>query len=134
MIKISELRVGNLVYAGNKQHEGEIVEITSIHGKAFVFESKDAHGEPYSAISHPDDTLGIPLTEEWLVKFGAEKTGGDYSNTYSLDDGDVFIRLDEDGVWFEGNDLGTDNDVPIETVHHFQNFYFFKTLKELTIK
>ncbi len=115
MIKDTELRKGNIVGA---TIAGEI------HGKLaehIIQDGKD--------IDNANWYFPLPLTEEWLVKFGAEQTDDDQPNRYSL--GDDIIRIDEDGVWFEGNDLGTDNNVPIKTVHHFQNFYFFKTLKEI---
>jgi hypothetical protein len=70
----------------------------------------------------------IPLTEEWLLKFGFEKTDshGDFEyliDRYSYFRGSFYIAdCDECG-----------ESVEIQYVHQLQNLYFALTGEELTI-
>jgi hypothetical protein len=74
----------------------------------------------------------IPLSEEWKLKFGFEKTEWDNFNSYRLMIGnnDYAIILYSDGNC-EVGDIIT---CKIEYVHQLQNFYFALTGKELILK
>ena len=71
----------------------------------------------------------IPLTEEWLLKFGFEKTEWDNFNSYRLIIGnnDYAIVLYSDGNC-EVGDIIT---CKIEYVHQLQNLHFALTGMEL---
>lgn len=75
----------------------------------------------------------IPLTEEWLLKLGFEKTLNQYrieTNVNTRNGNNVpFIILDIDG--FEYDDLRLQT--KIKYVNHLQNLYFALTGEELTI-
>jgi len=68
----------------------------------------------------------IPLTEEWLLKFGFEKLEG-WDDMYYFQIGDFQIH--------EYNVSGYEfDDFDIKNVHQLQNLYFALTGEELTIK
>lgn len=72
----------------------------------------------------------IPLTEEWLVKFGFEireshTTDRFWKNDFLFKDGKLYIHFSMD----EG-----DFYVECKYVHQLQNLYFDLTGEELTIK
>ena len=115
-MKASELRIGN--------------KIKNIKGTEFNVLPEDF----LEINANPDNYQGIPLTEEWLLKFGCTKETdtapgiGDFS-------------------WYEKEELGHDinffsHGVGIigithkymKYVHEFQNLYFALTGKELEIK
>jgi hypothetical protein len=121
-MKASELRIGNLLRDKVSKTELEVVELTENNITTKVidrskFPLKDGWGLEY-----------IPLTEEWLLKFGFienEEHGyfefdrfivayNDLIDSFYLCDIDVFVK--------------------IETVHHLQNLYFAIRNKELTLK
>jgi hypothetical protein len=74
---------------------------------------------------------GIPLTEEWLVKFGFERTG--YENLF-LSNGKLDISGDPEQDIPFGLRINNSIDVYFEHVHTFQNFYYALIGEELTIK
>jgi len=72
----------------------------------------------------------IPLTKEWLLKFGFDYVGDDdcgYNYRHSETRMVIWDRLD--GLYFR-SDLG---DVKLECVHYFQNLFFCLTGKEVEI-
>lgn len=66
----------------------------------------------------------IPLTEEWLLKFGAVKTKSDAVNTHWRLHDRIIIQSDN---WF----LDYVSRIRLETVHQFQNFFFALRNEEL---
>ncbi len=84
-----------------------------------------------TAIKDEDWLLPIPLTEEWLLKFGFEKHKNNYeeaeSHNYYLN-GLKYISCDDN--WCLFNCLIKN----IEYVHQLQNLTFALTNEELTIK
>jgi hypothetical protein len=111
-MEINELRIGNWVKTDNE------FQLTPNHWYDMgwgVFDFNQI--EP------------IPLTEEWLVKFGFEKNYS-YSEYSSFYDKNNRFRIEsyKDGViWF--CDL-----CEIKSVHQFQNLYFALTEQELKVK
>jgi len=76
-----------------------------------------------------DGLKPIPLTEEWLIKFGFQ------DNTIRI--GEMQIIFDEDyGSYYLGDEqeIGLNPDLEIKHVHQLQNLYFALTNEELTIK
>jgi hypothetical protein len=137
MMESKELRIGNLVYYGK---ENEIHEV-SPYG---LFTNEEVRTLPYSP---------IPLTDEWLVKFGFKRiifcknerdqefiNVGYVFNEYEPNEYDPYLIMDlvygyqlalftddnEDYITFEAR--------PFHFVHQLQNLYFALTGEELTIK
>lgn len=130
-MKANELRIGNLVFeekgypamariVGIK--ENNIIEIYSFmanNGADFNYECECSSCEP------------IPLTEEWLLRFGFKKK----EHTYELGWFIVFFsEFSEYGLWLEDNEGGVLNDKAMKYVHQLQNLYFALTGEELKIK
>lgn len=112
-MKASELRIGNIVrYGANNR---------VLDAELFLQLLK------YTTPFDP-----IPLTEEWKLKFGFEKTEWDNFNSYRLMIGnnDYTIVLYSDGNC-EVGDIIT---CKIEYVHQLQNLYFALKSEELTFK
>lgn len=116
-----ELRIGN--YATDSIETGAI---TVFNNDACVLKHKS--GIVKCRIS---DLQPIPLTKEWLLKFGFEQQKwGDFILTYyrkgnilySLSDGNV--ELNEPNICL----------TQLKHVHQLQNLYFALTGEELTIK
>jgi hypothetical protein len=113
-MKATELRIGNYYY----------------HPIALSFERMDDVDFISSFIEKFEP---IPLTEEWLLKFGFEATKeANYINVdfsqYSIGD---FMVEDNGACYWDFETLG--NDLYIETVHQLQNLYHALTGNELTI-
>ena len=118
-ITASELRIGNYVFDGNR----ELTQVKSIIEGAINYEldygNLWANQECYFENLNP-----IPITEEWLLKFGFEKC--EYlKNTW--DNGSIIISLKYDIFYYELLN-GT---VDIKYIHQLQNLYFALTGKEL---
>ena len=117
-MKANELRIGNLVLFNNS-----IKPITSnnLCDIEFYTDSKIPYCKP------------IPLTEEWLLKFGFEKKEYEKSQyreyEYILENFKYFrdrfwiVRCEECGRYAD-----------IKYVHELQNIYFALTKYELTMK
>lgn len=126
MIKPNELRLGN--YVKYPFHELQVCQLfvdsfqgMYVGGKGcYMYESCD----------------GIPLTSEWLPKFGFEKTTGltwsfSYGNTYSvyrksgLAYNEIKVEWRYDGILLKKQP---------DSVHELQNLYYALTGEELTIQ
>ena len=129
-MKANELRIGNWL-----NHFNDTVIVQSIkHDPAYylIWCVKD---NGYTSVANRVDGFdGIPLTEDWLVKFGFELTEDSWF--YSLD----FDKTKETFKIFPTtNDkfhtLGLDQfNMNIEYVHQLQNLYFALTGEELIEK
>jgi hypothetical protein len=114
-MKASELRLGNLILFRDN--------LICLDSNYELFKS-------LVDISRNDKRYKpIPLTEEWKLKFGFEKTEWDNFNSYRLIIGnnDYTIVLYSDGNC-EVGDIIT---CKIEYVHQIQNLYFVLTGEEL---
>jgi hypothetical protein len=118
-MEAKELRINNLVYWNGRL---ERIDLNS-----FGTQWNNSDGrllfEEYKA---------IPLTEEWLLKFGFDEITPKYY-VLNIDDGNSFTYYYtfSGGVWhfeFEGISI------KIKYVHELQNLYYALTKKELTIK
>jgi hypothetical protein len=133
MIQANELRVGNIVdlYKGVIHYRTTYVYSISIEG------INDEYGNSTAFFNAEDNSeyavKPIPLTEEWLLRFGfkEEERSAYYDNShrflkddflYDLKDGSLTIAFSMD----EGNLA-----VKAPYVHQLQNLYFALTGKEL---
>jgi hypothetical protein len=139
--KASELRIGNLVEYPNWNNDGS---------KAY-FKIRDIYfddgriGLTNGSIIIPATKLAylkpIPLTEEWLFKFGFEKLNTKMSDCFVFQKGlwrvaikDNIEKTYEWVLWHERISPPTWCLSRFEYVHQLQNFYFALTGKELTLK
>jgi hypothetical protein len=129
-INFKELRLDNYICINNNLHPCRVKEITM---SSVVVESiKENYSEPTINSMNP-----LPLTEEWLLKFGFEETdpitfmGG----LYSIKKPDGFYINKETMSYCTFDYEGTIDDIiKIEYVHQLQNLYFAVTGEELTMK
>jgi hypothetical protein len=133
MIEAKELRIGNLL-----THDARTCRVTSLieNGESnYDIETRFVKGGEvrFNSIIYVG-LEPIPLTEEWLVKFGLQHKSFSFDHERLHKDinvgynGDDFINnqislLYKKKVWFK-----------IHYVHSLQNLYFALTGEELTIK
>mgnify|MGYP003659366745 CR=1 FL=1 len=125
-----ELRLGNYIHP--LLDKKEVAEICYIGENDFGYE-RLSDKEYFQGNS----IKPIPLTEEWLVKFGAElKKVVGMDNEYNLKLGEVEVSWDKKtGVTvFVLDTLESFRVSYIKYVHQFQNFCFALTNEELTTK
>lgn len=123
-MKATELRIGNFVDFNRE----ETITVMKIEA-SYV-------NQPSSVkkVLYPTEHLnGIPLTEEWLLKFGFERDKT-LIGRFELKDWDfVFytdsLSLELKACWDCGG-----YEVDAKHVHQLQNLYFALTGEELTIK
>jgi hypothetical protein len=117
-MKASELRIGNYFY-------DTLGKVNRIDLEAITYIVKEPHNQ----------VKPIPLTEEWLLKFGFSKRDVLSSVLYDMKNPRFSIYLnppiDKSNKW---NILGIEKNINIQYVHQLQNLYFALTGEELTIK
>ena len=115
-MKANELRIGNLVtqIIHKNTHDQEI-------------EIKVNWQEIWWISKGTNSYKPIPLTEEWLLKFGFEKYEFDHKeNQYRHKDRLIVFR--------DGKFVDYGSSVILEYVHQLQNLYFALTGEELVLK
>ena len=116
-MKAQELRIGNFVYLSDK---GKVWEILDGH------EIDECDDNPFSQ--------PIPITEEWLSKFGFEKEPCPHNETMYYWIPNIFSlekSIEHDSSIVFSHDWG---EVEIKYVHELQNLYWVLFGEELTIK
>lgn len=138
----SELRIGNYVTDGYYDTFKTVIEVESINEKGInlLIEDDGRWAEISDRWIEPeyrfDLLFGIPLTKEWLLKFGF-----DFSiDTWYLKGVAIWETEccdakgnEEIGFFYELRDVGM-MDMNIKYVHQLQNLYFSLTGEELKIK
>lgn len=145
MIKANELRIKNLV----TRKDGFIYTVTGVTLSDVFIERKE-NGKLIQIISREDEIEPIPLTEEWLNKFGFNLSGwtkysiecvgisGLKSQTYN-----IVVKQNSTYFIVNGSEYSfvqkvgiINNFISGETkhVHQLQNLYFALTGEELTMK
>ena len=127
-IKATELRIGNYIKLMFNYEDYEAIQVTS--DELVMVDKKQADYEP------------LPLTEEWLFKFGfnhIDKSDNDYI-TYTDSNHEYYLQLDvrrKDGKYSildnSFDDLRDFSMVDIMYVHQLQNMYFALTGEELVL-
>jgi hypothetical protein len=115
-MKANELRIGNWIESKGKQIEVTCVDILN-------YWNTECYGvEP------------IPLTEEWLIKFGVNVGFLDFDSPKLT----MSVNLDAKNGGYNELQIATSgtSDLIIECnyVHQLQNLYFALTGEELTLK
>lgn len=141
-MRVSELRIGNYITGISFDYEDNAIEseccvlgldITQSlgYGWSIMVDSKDD-------IDEFESFKPIPLTEEWLIKFGFERVtpmGSTYDNNYAYELKDWGRIALKNGVLVSDQYYFLDGlCFDIKHVHQLQNLYFTLTGKELTIK
>ena len=139
-MKPQDLRIGNYVYYENTTHIISGIMGNKIYswwvkdGKPVIeYEQKDIGGaqveNPYMDVI--DRHEPIPLTEEWLVKFGIELNFEELESGFKLlywVKGAFNLEIDKDGkIYFEVYS----HYIEVKYVHQLQNLYFALTGEEL---
>jgi hypothetical protein len=116
-MKSSELRIGNITSMG---------VVCSIEDN--FFRVLDSEGDTFK--NTWADIQPIPLTEEWLLKFGFIKKNG-YGFIKKDLAGNIFYSVEtKEHFMFQYHDLR----IKIKHVHQLQNIYFALTGEELIFK
>lgn len=131
-LKVEDLRIGNVLFYGDR-----IAEVSSVYRTHFVCEESKTRVVFGNSIQN--NFQPIPITEEWLIKFGFTFTNGydekglSYKSFYKFTKVDGFTK----GVSGMLNIKSIINPVSISThshiqyVHQLQNLYFSLTNEEL---
>jgi hypothetical protein len=136
-LSISSLRYGNLFI----NEEGDILEVLTIDTEGVNgFHDESEGGMNYENGGLYEQISGIPLTEEWLLRFGFEKHKkfDCYENVYHLEG--FYVSLGEyDNIFSDVWDDDNGNPINIKCyeqiyIHQLQNLYFAMTEKELVLK
>ena len=125
-MQVNELRVGNYYI-----YDGSEIKLDGSLLATYLQNDTDLYLYP------------IPLTEEWLLRFGFEKIEETYDEYTNLEyilviDGYTAIIIQDDFSFGLENKNNPDeslcftNDV-VKSVHRLQNIYFALTGEELTI-
>ena len=132
-MKAKDLRIGNLVTDEWYDSFKTVIEVESIIEKGINIEIENDGNYPELAqhTIEPEGLISklkpIPLTKEWLLKFGFEET------CYKS----IFTRHKRIQYSIENKTYSIGDDVSIygiDYVHQLQNLYFALTGEELTIK
>lgn len=116
-MEANELRIGNYVKYPLNTNDNPLI-VAGIVGNKIFTDSYEGDSECF---------FPIPLSEEWLLKFGFEKVD---INNYKL--GDYSILLAKNEIRFIiCNYMEIPPSVKIKYVHEFQNLFFVLKGKEL---
>jgi len=129
-MKASELRIGNFLKWEDETHD--IIKVIGINESKttndFLITYKELLSETKGQV-YSFEFIPIPLTEDWLLKFGFEKRDGEIPENIDF----VFK-----GFWIEQQSdvddficLNTEPFVSVEYVHQLQNLYYALTGEEL---
>ena len=118
-MKAKELRIGNWV-----EIQGLESKIILVDTEGCICENE--YCEDFENNNITQNLQPIPLTEEWLVKFGFE---------YSDLNGDSGLwKIPPFQIYGKYNQFIYDYRLDVNYVHQLQNLYFALTGEELTIK
>lgn len=133
MIPANQLRINNLVYYNNQHNEiGLVTEIKTSLIPKIDYVGINNRIDVYYQTKHINP---IPLTEEWLLKFGFTRHHANYSN------GVIYIKNvpnNNEFVWgvypFElGSGFVINKSKSLKYIHQLQNLYFALIGEELTL-
>ncbi len=128
-MKPSELRIGNLVKKENGSEDGRVVTVFDIQQDCINIDDTSDGSCPMYWFDGDGSIQGIPITEEWLLKFGFKEGSHDHSWTFENLHGTLEKQTDGwDLLDYEINNMNT---TPILYIHQLQNICFCLTGEEL---
>ena len=142
-MKANELRIGNLVLINNDllvETKDEIYKVSGFNAKIDLLFPDSCgtisldHTKSLRTYNQFDEFIEpIPLTEEWLIKFGFELNyKSNFSIKYGHIENNMFsykFNIPEDKSWLEYHGGA----IECKHVHQLQNLYFYLTGEELKI-
>ena len=130
MIEAKELRIGNLVNYEQKTHR--IIGINQTECESIWVNSKthlDVYTHKYS------QTEPIPITEEWLLKFGFTEYADYYIYLHDFQNQSIIVKFFAGSWVFYQGFLNDFNELTgVKYIHQLQNLYFALTGQQLEIK
>jgi len=129
-MKANELRIGNKVDCFGIKEVDSIIRTANGSFKLIVCEKKESGVSICeSVLIESVDLKPIPLTEEWLLKFGFDDNG------IFVDDSRGFLYWDGSSLHIsDSRDTNYTFVAICEHVHQLQNLYFALTNEELKIE
>ena len=142
-MEASELRIGNFIIGTYESEDDNLMHETICEFKFYNCYDNYYWVESEDLIEDFTGFKPIPITEEWLLKFGFE-----YINecneikelVFKINDWLKIYFNDEDSyksgclfVGIEETDIGSSKAVDIESVHQLQNLFFALTGEELKL-
>lgn len=131
----NEFRIGNWVY-----QNGELTEIVSIdRGSKTLYRINDILINKVTLLSKNTNKIvfePVPITEEWLLKFGFERIGDTtyFEKTYSIEGYDYGFTINFNINGCNQNESEYSVGIDMLYVHQLQNRYFSFTGEELVKK
>ena len=145
-MKANELRIGNLIQIELELGEREIAKVeeltleTGESNNQYYFLETNLLSNNSKWVDPIDFFEPIPLTEEWLLKFGFEEQEHDFVSRYFGNDERIFLNKDNSHFNIFYKQDNTDETIEVillsiqlKNVHQLQNLYFALTGEELTI-
>ena len=120
MLKATDFRINNLV----QDDLGNLLKVKKLDGEDITLKVVDRSKFPLEVGWKP---YPIPLTEEWLFKFGFKLVESHDDHLYYLEETDFSLNRS-----FQFNNYY--KRIELKYVHQLQNLYFALTGEELTIK
>jgi hypothetical protein len=140
-MKANELRIGNYIAdRGNKEWQIDHWEsINKLSAKSNATMCMGILMETHPMTEYVDYIKPIPLTEEWLLKFGfthqyKTKKGQDFFDRSINSEFQLYVNLNDSRVSINKKYVGNVYSKKIQYLHQLQNLYFALTGEELTIK
>jgi len=125
-MKTTELRIGN--YVNGIYDEGEfIAEVLTVDSEGCLLDANGIYELTSLKVIKP-----IPLTEEWLIKFGFFEKYKSCCNRWNILSFTLLDNEDRNGD-LQGVFI-YDYKLEVSYVHQLQNLYFALTNEELIIK
>lgn len=123
MIQANELRIGNLIIS--KRHQDLQTDIFGLTPTKLMLSANPL------CYYDPADVEPIPLTEEWLLRFGATPNVNEPGHKVRLGATNMTVRINAGKAYAEipGLYIGE-----LKGVHHLQNIVAALTGQELTLK
>ena len=127
-MKSSDLRIGNRVFC-----KGELILVTMI-GISGIQSSEN--GRVLNAKFNTPDLEPIPLTEEWLIKFGFDKQR---DGSHQRNDFSIFLdKRFRTNLYLQDNERNSFKwfgyECKVVHVHQLQNLFYALTGEELKTK
>ena len=129
-----ELRIGNLIKSGNGIYKVVAVSVQGV--EIMIPYDKDVNSQSGHILNSASTIINpIPLTEEWLVKFGfIDNDWIFYIDDFKISWSVRIVSTQERSVFYLDGDVPESFKIRLYYVHQLQNLYFALTGTELKTK